>query len=40
MIAAAGAHNIIMIGSPGVGKSLIAQALGGILPDLEPTRGN
>jgi len=35
VIAAAGAHNIIMIGSPGVGKSLIAQALGGILPDLE-----
>jgi magnesium chelatase family protein len=35
MIAAAGSHNIIMIGSPGVGKSLIAQTLGGILPDLE-----
>ena len=35
MIAAAGAHNIIMSGSPGVGKSLIAQTLGGILPDLE-----
>ena len=35
MIAAAGAHNLIMIGSPGVGKSLIAQTLGGILPDLE-----
>ena len=35
MIAAAGAHNIIMIGSPGVGKSLIAQTLGGILPELE-----
>lgn len=34
-IAAAGAHNIIMIGSPGVGKSMIAQTLGGILPDLE-----
>ena len=34
-IAAAGAHNMIMIGSPGVGKSLIAQTLGGILPDLE-----
>jgi len=34
-IAAAGAHNIIMIGSPGVGKSLIAQTLGGILPDLD-----
>ncbi len=35
MIAAAGAHNILMIGSPGVGKSLVAQALGGILPELE-----
>jgi magnesium chelatase family protein len=33
-IAAAGAHNMIMIGSPGVGKSLIAQTLGGILPEL------
>jgi magnesium chelatase family protein len=35
MIAAAGAHNILMIGPPGVGKSMIAQTLGGILPDLE-----
>jgi magnesium chelatase family protein len=34
-IAAAGAHNLIMIGSPGVGKSLIAQTIGSILPDLE-----
>jgi magnesium chelatase family protein len=34
-IAAAGAHNILMTGSPGVGKSLLAQALGGILPDLD-----
>lgn len=33
-IAAAGAHNLIMIGPPGVGKSLLAQALVGISPDL------
>jgi magnesium chelatase family protein len=35
MIAAAGAHNMIMIGPPGVGKSLLAQALISILPDTE-----
>ncbi len=35
IIAAAGSHNMIMIGSPGVGKSLISQTLGGILPDME-----
>ncbi|MGB7957693.1 MAG: YifB family Mg chelatase-like AAA ATPase [Minisyncoccia bacterium] len=35
VIAAAGAHNLIMVGPPGVGKSLLAQALGGILPDLD-----
>jgi magnesium chelatase family protein len=35
IIAAAGAHNVIMIGPPGVGKSLLAQALVGILPDAE-----
>ncbi len=34
MIAAAGSHNMLMIGPPGVGKSLLAQALVGILPDL------
>lgn len=33
-IAAAGAHNLLMIGPPGVGKSLLAQALIGILPTL------
>jgi magnesium chelatase family protein len=34
MIAAAGGHNLIMIGPPGVGKSFLAQALCGVLPDL------
>lgn len=33
-IAAAGSHNLLMIGPPGVGKSLLAQALIGILPAL------
>ncbi len=33
-IAAAGGHNLLMIGPPGVGKSLLAQALVGILPKL------
>lgn len=33
-IAAAGNHNLLMSGSPGVGKSLIARAIPGILPSL------
>lgn len=32
-IAAAGGHNILLIGSAGTGKSMIAKALPGILPD-------
>lgn len=34
MIAAGGRHNVLMTGPPGVGKSLVAQALAGILPEL------
>ena len=33
-IAAAGGHNLLMIGPPGAGKSLLARALVGILPPL------
>ena len=35
-IAAAGGHNLLMSGPPGSGKSLLAAALPGILPDLTP----
>jgi magnesium chelatase family protein len=31
-VAAAGGHNVIMMGSPGAGKTLLARALPGILP--------
>jgi magnesium chelatase family protein len=33
-IAAAGGHNVLMVGSPGAGKTLLARALPGILPDM------
>src|SRR3989338_6108478 len=33
-IAASGGHNLLMTGPPGVGKSLLAQAMIGIMPDL------
>lgn len=33
-IAAAGGHNILMVGSPGAGKTMLARALPGILPSL------
>ncbi|MBI2623288.1 MAG: YifB family Mg chelatase-like AAA ATPase [Candidatus Liptonbacteria bacterium] len=36
IIAAAGGHNLLMSGPPGVGKSLLAHAMVGILPAMEP----
>jgi magnesium chelatase family protein len=33
-VAAAGGHNVLMVGSPGAGKTLLARALPGILPQM------
>lgn len=35
-IAAAGFHNIALVGTPGSGKTLLSRAFGSILPDLTP----
>src|ERR1700744_433053 len=35
-ICAAGGHNLLMVGPPGAGKSLLAACLPGLLPELTP----
>ncbi len=36
-IAAAGGHNLLLVGPPGSGKSMLAARLPGLLPDLRPS---
>lgn len=36
VIAAAGGHNLLMVGPPGTGKSMLAARLAGLLPELSP----
>ena len=35
-VAAAGSHHLLMVGPPGAGKTMLAQRLPGLLPDLRP----
>ena len=35
-IAAAGGHNLLMVGSPGAGKTMLARRMSSILPQMEP----
>ncbi len=36
IVAAAGRHHVYMLGAPGAGKTMLAERLAGILPDLTP----
>ncbi|MCC5950857.1 MAG: YifB family Mg chelatase-like AAA ATPase [Acidimicrobiia bacterium] len=36
-VSAAGGHHLLMVGPPGAGKTLLAERLGGLLPDLHPS---
>lgn len=35
-IAAAGGHNLLMVGSPGAGKTMLARRMSSILPEMQP----
>lgn len=35
-IAAAGGHNLLMVGSPGAGKTMLARLMSSILPEMQP----
>ena len=35
-VAASGGHNVLMVGPPGAGKTLLARAMPGILPEMSP----
>jgi magnesium chelatase family protein len=37
-VAAAGAHHLLLIGPPGAGKTMLAERLPGIMPELSPTQ--
>ena len=39
-VAAAGAHHLLLTGPPGAGKTMLAERLPGLLPDLRDTRSD